>query len=64
MTRLPEAVARHAAGPLQIGRRLYGGSYGEYVNGWISDVETFGEALTPAGVSALDGDIPVPTQLS
>jgi hypothetical protein len=54
----------NAAGPLQIGRRLYQGSYGEYANGWISDVETFDEALTPAGVSALEGDIPVPAQLS
>lgn len=54
----------NATGPLQIGRRLYQGSYGEYANGWISDVETFNQALTPAGVSALNGDVTIPTQLS
>ncbi|MER6401197.1 LamG-like jellyroll fold domain-containing protein [Kitasatospora sp. NPDC001603] len=54
----------NATGPLQLGRRLYMGAYGEYAAGQIADVQLFPEALTPIGVSSLDGRRPVPTQLS
>ncbi|WP_405584980.1 LamG domain-containing protein [Streptomyces sp. NBC_01190] len=52
----------NAAGPLQIGRRLYQGSYGEYANGEISDVRTYPTALPPADAAAV-GDIPAAVQL-
>ncbi|MEV6016630.1 ricin-type beta-trefoil lectin domain protein [Streptomyces sp. NPDC051997] len=53
----------NATGPLQIGRRLYEGSYGEYTAGKVADVQLFTEALTPGGVASLDRNHPVPTQL-
>ncbi|MGW2374757.1 LamG domain-containing protein [Kitasatospora sp. NPDC001683] len=54
----------NATGPLQLGRRLYQGTYGECAAGRISDVQLFGQALSPAGVTSLDKAQPVPTQLS
>ncbi len=51
-----------AAGPLQIGRRLYQGAYGEYANAQISDVRTYPTALPPADAAAR-GDNPVAVQL-
>lgn len=54
----------NAAGPFQIGRRLYQGAYGEYANAAISDVELYTAALTPEGVAALNNQPPIPTHLS
>ncbi|MCT9109858.1 ricin-type beta-trefoil lectin domain protein [Streptomyces mirabilis] len=54
----------NATGPLQIGRRLSKGAYGEYTDGKVADVQLFTEALTPGGVASLDRNRPVPTQLS
>ncbi|MHB9861197.1 LamG-like jellyroll fold domain-containing protein [Streptomyces sp. YIM S03343] len=44
-----------ATGPLQIGRRLYNGTYAENTNGSIADVQVYGEALTASQVSSLYG---------
>ncbi|MFG3046718.1 LamG-like jellyroll fold domain-containing protein [Streptomyces sp. NPDC048241] len=44
-----------ATGPLQIGRRLYNGTYGENAQGSIADVQVYGDALTASQVSALAG---------
>ncbi|MEV4615565.1 ricin-type beta-trefoil lectin domain protein [Kitasatospora sp. NPDC049258] len=54
----------NAAGPLQLGRRIYQGAYGEYAAGRIDDVQVFAEALTPGAVASLGHDRPVPTQLA
>ncbi|MBV6696614.1 LamG-like jellyroll fold domain-containing protein [Kitasatospora aureofaciens] len=54
----------NATGPLQLGRRLYQGGYGEYAAGRISDVQVFDQALSPAGVASLGKSQPVPTQLA
>ncbi|KOV14812.1 hypothetical protein ADK60_28200 [Streptomyces sp. XY431] len=54
----------NATGPLQLGRRLYKGAYGEYAAGRIADVQLYPEALTAIGVASLDGKRPVPTRLS
>ncbi|MGW1916966.1 LamG-like jellyroll fold domain-containing protein [Streptomyces sp. NPDC002076] len=53
-----------ATGPVQIGRRLYQGTYGEYANADISDVQLYNTALPPSEVSALDYDQTPYTQLS
>ncbi|MET7726572.1 LamG-like jellyroll fold domain-containing protein [Streptomyces mirabilis] len=42
----------NASGPIEIGRRLYQGSYGEYANAEISDVRTYNTALPPADAAA------------
>ncbi|MEU1144616.1 LamG-like jellyroll fold domain-containing protein [Streptomyces sp. NPDC005901] len=47
----------NANGPVEIGRRLYRGSYGEYANAQISDVRLWNNAL-PAADAAAPGDIP------
>ncbi|MEV8465079.1 LamG-like jellyroll fold domain-containing protein, partial [Streptomyces griseosporeus] len=48
-----------ANGPLQIGRRLYDGTYAENANGSIADVQVYGEALTSSQVSSLyNGTLP------
>ncbi|MFF9277608.1 LamG-like jellyroll fold domain-containing protein [Streptomyces griseosporeus] len=48
-----------ANGPLQIGRRLYDGTYAENANGSIADVQVYGEALTSSQVSSLySGTLP------
>ncbi|WP_342748541.1 LamG-like jellyroll fold domain-containing protein [Streptomyces thermovulgaris] len=44
-----------ATGPLQIGRRLYKGTYGENAQGSIADVQVYSEALTASQVSAVYG---------
>ncbi|MFF3113444.1 LamG-like jellyroll fold domain-containing protein [Kitasatospora sp. NPDC057904] len=56
-------TAWNATGPLQLGRRLYQGSYGEYAAGRVGDVQVFDQALSPAGVASLGTSQPVPTQL-
>ncbi|MER6358443.1 LamG-like jellyroll fold domain-containing protein [Streptomyces sp. NPDC001634] len=53
-----------ATGPVQIGRRLYQGSYGEYANAAISNVQLYNTALPASEVSALDYDQTPYTQLS
>lgn len=45
-----------ATGPLQLGRRLYQGAYGENTQGQIADVQVYGEALTAAQISAVYGN--------
>ncbi|MFJ2632315.1 LamG domain-containing protein [Streptomyces sp. NPDC087422] len=52
----------NAVGPLQIGRRLYQGAYGEYANAQISNVRTYPSALPPADAAA-GGDAPAAVQL-
>ncbi|WP_078912475.1 LamG-like jellyroll fold domain-containing protein [Streptomyces sp. NRRL S-646] len=54
----------NATGPLQIGRRIFQGAYGEYAAGKVADVQLFTEALTPGGVASLGRNRPVSTQLS
>ncbi|MQY40980.1 hypothetical protein SRB17_90170 [Streptomyces sp. RB17] len=54
----------NATGPVQIGRRLYQGTYGEYANADISNVQLYNTALPPSEVSALDYDQTPYTQLS
>ncbi|SHN14541.1 LamG domain-containing protein [Actinacidiphila paucisporea] len=54
----------NATGPLQIGRRLYQGTYGEYANANISDIELRSLALSPEEVAALGTQPPIPTRLS
>ncbi|MGW1917252.1 hypothetical protein ACWCQS_42955 [Streptomyces sp. NPDC002076] len=44
----------NATGPVQTGRRLYQGAYGEYANADISNVQLYGAALPPSEISALD----------
>ncbi|MFI6359417.1 LamG domain-containing protein [Streptomyces sp. NPDC050743] len=56
------ATSWPATGPLQIGRRLYEGTYGEYTNGKISDIHIYNTALPPADASAT-GDNPAASQL-
>lgn len=53
----------NATGPVQIGRRIAVGRYGEYTAGKVADVQLFTEALTPGGVTSLGRNLPVPTQL-
>ncbi|MGW1158197.1 LamG-like jellyroll fold domain-containing protein [Streptomyces sp. NPDC002513] len=52
----------NATGPLQIGRRLFQGTYGEYTNGEVSDIHVYDTALPPADAAAT-GDNPSVTQL-
>ena len=51
-------------GPLQIGRRLYEGTYGEYTNGLISGVRTYNTALPPADAANPRGDAMTLTHIS
>jgi hypothetical protein len=51
-----------ATGPLQIGRRLASGTYGEYTNARMSDIHVYNTALPPADAAAT-GDNPAVTQL-
>lgn len=53
----------NASGPIEIGRRLYQGSYGEYANAEISDVRTYNTALPPADAAA-NNDNPTTTNLN
>ncbi|GAA3788275.1 hypothetical protein GCM10022403_023440 [Streptomyces coacervatus] len=52
----------NAAGPLQIGRRLFQGTYAEYANGEVSDIHVYNTALPPADAAAT-GDNPAVSQL-
>jgi hypothetical protein len=45
----------NAAGPVQFGRRLFQGAYGEYANGRLSDVRLCPTALPPADATAPGG---------
>lgn len=46
----------NAAGPVQFGRRLYQGAYGEYADGRLSDVRLYPTALPPADAAAPGGN--------
>ncbi|MFE0547080.1 LamG domain-containing protein [Streptomyces sp. NPDC058891] len=52
----------NATGPVQIGRKLSSGVYGEYTNGVISNIRIYPTALPPADAAA-NGDAPKITQL-
>nr|WP_238426902.1 LamG domain-containing protein [Streptomyces adustus] len=52
----------NATGPLQLGRKLSSGTYGEYTNGAISDVRVYPYALPPADAASA-GDLPKVAQL-
>ncbi|CAL2060452.1 LamG domain-containing protein [Streptomyces murinus] len=52
----------NATGPVQIGRKLAAGTYGEFTNGAISDARIYPTALPPADASA-GGDLPKLAQL-
>ncbi|MGW4979043.1 hypothetical protein [Streptomyces mirabilis] len=52
-----DAFARQSAvGPVQFGRRLYQGAYGEYADGRLSDVRLYPTALPPADAAAPGGN--------
>ncbi|MFJ9809407.1 ricin-type beta-trefoil lectin domain protein [Streptomyces sp. NPDC101158] len=51
-----------ADGGMQIGRRLYQGTYGEYANGSVSDIRIYPTAL-PASNAAVTREMPGVTQL-
>jgi hypothetical protein len=52
----------NAAGPVQFGRRLFQGAYGEYANGRLSDVRLYAAPL-PSADAAAPGGNPALTQL-
>ncbi|MFG2132123.1 ricin-type beta-trefoil lectin domain protein [Streptomyces sp. NPDC048751] len=52
----------NATGPVQFGRRLFQGTYGEYAAGRLSDVRLYSTALPPADATAIGGS-PALTQL-
>ncbi|MGW2556297.1 LamG domain-containing protein [Streptomyces sp. NPDC001635] len=52
----------NATGPIQIGRKLSSGTYGEYANAAISNVRIYPTALPPADAAAT-GDTPKTVQL-
>ncbi|WP_037625585.1 LamG domain-containing protein [Streptomyces aureus] len=52
----------NATGPLQLGRKLASGTYGEYTNGAISNVRIYPYALPPADAASAD-DLPKVAQL-
>ncbi|MFD5639630.1 hypothetical protein ACFWJM_36590 [Streptomyces sp. NPDC127077] len=52
----------NATGPLQPGRKLASGTYGEYTNGAISNVRIYRFALAPADATSAD-DLPKVAQL-
>ena len=49
----------NASGPLQIGRRLGAGTYGEYANAQLSDIHIYNTALTPADATATGDNPPI-----
>ncbi|WP_329401831.1 LamG-like jellyroll fold domain-containing protein [Streptomyces melanogenes] len=51
----PYSGSWEATGPLQIGRRMSGGTQGEYHKGSLADVQVYGEALTATQVSGVYG---------
>ncbi|WP_037672139.1 LamG domain-containing protein [Streptomyces griseus] len=52
----------NATGPLQVGRKLSSGTYGEYTNASLSDIRVYPTALPPADAAA-GGDFPKTVQL-
>ena len=52
----------NATGPVQIGRKLASGTYGEYANAAISNIRIYPTALPPADAAA-GGDTPKVAQL-
>ncbi|MFI8073963.1 LamG domain-containing protein [Streptomyces sp. NPDC086033] len=52
----------NATGPVQFGRKLSSGTYGEFTNGAISNVRVYPTALPPADAS-VGGDLPKVAQL-
>ncbi|MER5524567.1 replication initiator [Streptomyces sp. NPDC002677] len=54
-TKSYSGTAWNAVGPVQFGRRLSQGSYGEYANGRLSDVRLYPTALPPADATAPGG---------
>lgn len=52
----------NATGPVQIGRKLSSGAYGEYTNASLSDIRVYPTALPPADAAA-NGDTPKVAQL-
>ncbi|MHB9862026.1 hypothetical protein [Streptomyces sp. YIM S03343] len=52
----------NATGPVQIGRKLSSGTYGEYANAAISNIRVYPTAL-PAADAAATGDVPKAVQL-
>ncbi|WP_262064544.1 LamG domain-containing protein, partial [Streptomyces sp. STR69] len=61
-TKTYSGTSWNAAGPVQIGRRLYQGTYGEYAVGKVSDIHIYDTALPPADAAA-KGDNAVVSQL-
>ncbi|MFE4992370.1 LamG-like jellyroll fold domain-containing protein [Streptomyces mirabilis] len=61
-TKTYTGTAWNAAGPVQLGRRLFQGAYGEYANGRLSDVRLYPTALPPADATA-PGDTVVVIQM-
>ncbi|MFJ9248906.1 LamG domain-containing protein [Streptomyces sp. NPDC101776] len=61
-TKAYSGTSWNAAGPVQIGRRLYQGTYGEYAVGKVSDIHIYDTALPPADAAA-KGDNAVVSQL-
>ena len=61
-TKTYSGTSWNAAGPVQIGRRLYQGTYGEYANGKVNDIHIYDTALPPADAAA-KGDNAVVSQL-
>ncbi len=53
----------NATGPVEIGRRISSGTYGEYANGSVSDVHMYSTALPPAD-AALTDDLTTITGIS
>ncbi|MEU6280835.1 LamG-like jellyroll fold domain-containing protein [Streptomyces sp. NPDC047028] len=53
----------NAAGNVQIGRRLYQSSYGEYTDGELSDIRLYDTAL-PAADAAATNDLPQAVRMS
>ncbi|MFD9795021.1 LamG-like jellyroll fold domain-containing protein [Streptomyces sp. NPDC059070] len=51
----PYSGSWEATGPLQIGRRMSGGTQGEFHKGSLADVQVYGEALTASQVSGVYG---------
>lgn len=54
-TKAYNGSAWNAGGPVQFGRRLSQGTYGEYASGRISDVRLYATALPPADAAAPGG---------
>ncbi|MER5432852.1 ricin-type beta-trefoil lectin domain protein [Streptomyces sp. NPDC002588] len=62
-TTKPFTTPWNATGPVQLGRRLSAGTYGEYANATLSDVRLYPVALPPADAAAPGGSATL-TQLN